>query len=92
MVARKGDYHDNVATEQQTPRTYTAVLTPGEDGWICAQIAEVPEAISQGQTPEEAKANVTEALEAALAWRRDEGESLPERAHVTVTDVTVPGS
>jgi predicted RNase H-like HicB family nuclease len=51
------------------------VLTPGEDGWICAQIAEVPEAISHGRTEAEAKANVTEALE----WRRDEGEPLPER-------------
>jgi predicted RNase H-like HicB family nuclease len=57
------------------------VLTPGEDGWICAQIAEVPEAISHGRTEAEAKANVTEALE----WRRDEGEPLPERVAVTVT-------
>ena len=56
--------------------TYTAVLTPGEDGWVYAQIAEVPEAISQGRTVEEAKANVTEALELALAWRREEGEVL----------------
>ena len=78
--------------EQQAPMTYTAVLTPGEDGWICAQIAEVPEAISQGRTLEEAKANVTEALELALEWRRDEGEALPIPAQVTVTPVTVPGS
>jgi antitoxin HicB len=72
--------------------TYTAVLTPGEDGWICAQIAEVPEAISQGRTLDEAKTNVTEALELALEWRRDEGEALPAPAQVTVTPVTVPGS
>ena len=69
--------------------TYTAVLTPGEDGFVCAQIAEVPEAISQGATLEEATANVTEALELALRWRRDEGEALPARAHVTVAAVTV---
>ena len=69
--------------------TYTAVLTPGEDGWVCAQIAEVPEAISQGRSVEEAKANVAEALELALAWRRDEGEALPARVQVTVTSVTV---
>ena len=79
-------------TREGADLTYTAVLTPGEDGWICAQIAEVPEAISQGRTPEEAKANVTEALELALEWRRDEGEALPGRAQVTVTAVTVPGS
>jgi antitoxin HicB len=79
-------------TRQGAGITYTAVLTPGEDGWICAQVAEVPEAISQGRTFEEAKANVAEALELALEWRRDEGEALPEPAQVTVTPVTVPGS
>jgi len=71
--------------------TYTAVLTPGEDGFVCAQIAEVPEAISQGGTLEEAKTNVIEALELALEWRREEGEALPASAHVTVTQVTVSG-
>jgi predicted RNase H-like HicB family nuclease len=79
-------------TKEEARRTYTAVLTRGEDGWICAQIAEVPEAISQGRTLDEAKANVAEALELALEWRRDEGESLPEPTRVTVTPVTVPGS
>lgn len=79
-------------TKQEARRTYTAVLTPGENGWICAQIAEVPEAISQGRTLDEAKANVAEALELALEWRRDEGEALPEPAQVTVTPVTVSGS
>jgi antitoxin HicB len=80
------------ATRQEDVRiTYTAVLTPSEDGWICAQIAEVPEAISQGRTLDEAKANVAEALQLALEWRRDEGEALPEPAQVTVTPVTVPG-
>ena len=69
--------------------TYTAVLTPGEDGFVLAQIAEVPEAISQGRTVEEAQANVREALELALEWRRDEGEPLPAPAHVTVAPVTV---
>lgn len=69
--------------------TYTAVLTPGEDGWYCAQIAEVPEAISQGRTLDEAKANVGDALRLALEWRRDEGEPIPERADVTLTAVSV---
>jgi predicted RNase H-like HicB family nuclease len=72
--------------------TYTAVLTPGDDGWICAQIAEVPEAISQGRTLDEAKVNVREALALALDWRRDEGEPLPKPAQVTVTAVAVPTS
>ncbi len=56
---------------------------------MCAQIAEIPEAISRGRTIEEATANVAAALELALQWRRDEGETLPARAHVTVAPVTV---
>jgi predicted RNase H-like HicB family nuclease len=79
-------------TSPQVPMTYTAVLTPGVEGWVCAQVAEVPEAISQGRTLEEAKANVIEALELALNWRREEGEALPESAEVTVTRITIPGS
>jgi len=69
--------------------TYTAVFTPGEDGWICAQIAEVPEAISQGRTLDEAKAGVAEALEGALAWRVAEGEPIPPPGQVTVGPVSV---
>lgn len=73
----------------QTSLTYTAVLTLGEDGFICAQIVEVPEAISQGRTLEEAKANVSEALALALQWRTDEGEPLPAPGQVTLSPVTV---
>jgi predicted RNase H-like HicB family nuclease len=77
-----------VPAERRTV-TYTAVLTPGEDGWICAQALELPEAISQGRTLEEAKTNLAEALEAALAWRVDEGEPIPPPGQVTVSPITV---
>jgi predicted RNase H-like HicB family nuclease len=79
--------HEPMSDQAQI--TYTVVLTPGEDGFVLAQVAEVPEAISQGRSVEEAKANVTEALECALAWRRAEGEALPARVEVTVASVTV---
>lgn len=69
--------------------TYTVVITPGEDGWFLAQIPEVPEAISQGRTADEATSNVSEALALALRWRMEEGEALPEPCSVTVSEVTV---
>jgi predicted RNase H-like HicB family nuclease len=78
--------------EHEPSTTYTAIFTTGEDGIVCAQIAEVPEAISQGRTVDEAKANVMEALRLALDWRRDEGEELPAQAHVTVSPVVVAAS
>jgi predicted RNase H-like HicB family nuclease len=47
-------------------RVLTAVLTPDPDGGYVAQIAELPGAISQGDTVEEALANVREAAELYL--------------------------
>lgn len=73
----------------QAPITFTVVITPGEDGWFLAQVPDVPEAISQGRTAEEARNNVSEALGLALRWRAEEGEELPEPGPVTVSQVTV---
>jgi len=39
---------------------------PDEDGWIVAQVLEVPGALSQGRTREEARVNVLDALAAVL--------------------------
>lgn len=36
------------------------------DGWLTAQVAEIPGAISEGRTREEARANVLDALEVLL--------------------------
>ena len=69
--------------------TYTATFTPDEKGWIVAQVVEVPGAVSQGRTMEEARANVTEALELMLDWLREEGQEVPAPAAVTVGPVTV---
>jgi predicted RNase H-like HicB family nuclease len=47
-------------------RVLTAVLTPDPDGGYVAQVAELPGAISQGDTVEQALANVREAAELYL--------------------------
>jgi predicted RNase H-like HicB family nuclease len=39
---------------------------PDEAGWIVARVLEVPGAISQGRTREEARENVLDALQAVL--------------------------
>lgn len=48
---------------------------PDEDGWIVASIAEVPGAVSQGRTREEARENVLDALRTVLAPDADEADS-----------------
>ena len=44
------------------PTHLTVLYTRNDDGWITAQIAEFPAAISQGQTEHEAWTNVLDAL------------------------------
>jgi predicted RNase H-like HicB family nuclease len=52
------------------------------DGWVTAQIAEIPAAISEGRTRQEARVNVLDALQVVLTpdeeftgGRRDEADS-----------------
>lgn len=45
---------------------FTIRYSDGGDGWVMAQVEEVPGAISQGRTREEARTNVTDALRLML--------------------------
>ena len=47
----------------------TIVYEPDEEGWIVASVPEVPGALSQGRTREEARANVINALHGILELR-----------------------
>ncbi len=51
---------------------YTVVLEPQEEGGFTVQCVEIPGAISQGETREEALANIKEAIELVLAVQREE--------------------
>jgi predicted RNase H-like HicB family nuclease len=50
---------------------------PDEEGWIVASVIEVPGALSQGRTRDEARSNVIDALRLMLS--PDEGD--PHVAH-----------
>lgn len=45
---------------------FTIQFSDGGDGWVMAQVEEVPGAISQGRTREEARTNVVDALRLML--------------------------
>ena len=53
-------------------RLTIAYEEPDEDGWIVARIVEVPGAISQGRTREEAHDNVIDALRLMLSPDADD--------------------
>lgn len=45
---------------------FTAIIEPGESGWYVGQIEEVPAAMSQGETIEDLKDNLLDALNLVL--------------------------
>lgn len=55
---------------------------PDESGWIVAQVVEVPGAISQGRTREEARENVVDALRLMLS--PDDGDASDESVALEV--------
>ena len=56
----------------------------GEDGWIIASIPEVPGALSQGRTREEARENVIDALRLMLTPEPDAPASDSEPLQLTI--------
>ena len=53
---------------------YTAIFERGEDGWWVASCLEIPEAITQGETIEEARENLKDAIQLVLEVRRENAE------------------
>jgi predicted RNase H-like HicB family nuclease len=51
---------------------YTVVLEPQEEGGFTVQCVEIPGAISQGETREEALAHIKEAIKLVLEMQREE--------------------
>lgn len=52
-------------------REFTVVYTPVEDGWIMAQVPELPGAVTQGRDMDEAREMIHEAVELLLQSYRD---------------------
>lgn len=53
---------------------YTAIFERGEDGWWVARCLEMPEAITQGETIDEARENLKDAIHLLLEVRREDAE------------------
>jgi antitoxin HicB len=73
-----------------TPLTYFAYIYEAEPGAWLVRFFDVPEAITQGDTFEDAKANAADALAAALEGYIELSLPLPARAKVTPDDAA-PG-
>lgn len=53
---------------------YTAIFENGEDGWIVASCPEVPGALTQGRTIDEARENLKDAIREMLTVLREDAE------------------
>jgi antitoxin HicB len=71
-------------------RAYPAALTPDTDGGFTATFRDVPEAITEGDTREEALLRAEDALESALAMYIAAGEPLPTASKVEADEEMVP--
>lgn len=55
---------------------YPAMLEQQEDGSYFVQFIDLPDAITEGKSLDEALFNASEVLSAMLAWRMDEGKPI----------------
>jgi predicted RNase H-like HicB family nuclease len=65
------------------------VLTPGECGYIVAEVPVLPGCISQGKTIDEALKNVKEAAELCLESMDEEGWTLSDNYKIEQIEVAV---
>jgi antitoxin HicB len=71
-------------------RAYPAALTPDPDGGFTVTFRDVPEAITEGDSREEAVLRAEDALESALAMYIAARESLPRPSELQPDEVMVP--
>jgi antitoxin HicB len=57
------------------PLTFTAVFEPAPEGGYTCHFEEFPEVFSQGETLEEARTNLADALSLVMAHHRDEARA-----------------
>lgn len=71
-------------------RAYPAALIPDPDGGFTVTFRDVPEAITEADTREEALLRAEDALESALALYIAAGEPLPAASEVEANEEMVP--
>jgi predicted RNase H-like HicB family nuclease len=72
---------------------FHVIYTPIEDGWIMAQAPELPGAVTQGETMDEARVMIKEAVELLLeSYRRNAERDAPGNAVWETLSVEIPAT
>jgi len=69
--------------------SFSVVLEPQEDGGFTVLVPALPEVVTEGDDEKEALANAREAIQAILAYRRENGIPIPADANPQVHLITV---
>ncbi len=69
---------------------YAVILHEAEEGGYWVDVPSLPGCFSQGESVDEALANVREAIECHLEALRDEGAPLPRSDRWLIAQVAVP--
>ena len=70
-------YTQSPVMSRRMYRMRQVVLHPGEDGYRVAEVPSLPGCIPQGQTREEALANIRDAIEGYVAALEEDGLDVP---------------
>ncbi len=69
---------------------YTAIFEPAEEGGYVVSVPALPGCSTQGDTFEEAVANIKDAVEGYLAVLKEEGEEIPQpQSDVVITKISI---
>jgi predicted RNase H-like HicB family nuclease len=71
-------------------RTFNVVFEDAGDGWVYAHVPELPEVQTQGETLEQAREMVRDAIAMVLEERQARGEPLPGAGWAIVEPVEIP--
>jgi antitoxin HicB len=69
--------------------SYSVILEPQEGGGFTVLVPALPEVVTEGETEQEALANVEEAIRAILEYRQEQGLTPPSDAQPEIRHVTV---
>lgn len=65
---------------------FDVVYEDAGDGWVYAHVPALPEVHTQGETLDEARTMVKDAIDLVLADRRERGEPVPAAAGTVVVE------
>ncbi len=73
----------------QQGHTYTAIFAPAPEGGFVVSVPVLPGCMSQGETFEEAKSNIQDAITGYISILKEDGDVIPnEVSESVVTRVT----